>query len=901
MKDKAQQTGKTKIKVHFWDQMVLIGIGLALFYAVFDSVLYIFLSYDVDFFDRLFGPDISEIWTRITIVCLFIIFGSHAQYTINKRILAESALRESEEKFRSIIESSPDGYYEVDLEGNFTFFNDSMCMILGYSRPEISPINQRQSLDEINSQKLTDTFNKVLESGDPVQSLSWTLVSKDGSRRFVESSVSLLKDPKGKPRGFGGFIRDVTQRHRAETLYRAKMAAEAASRTKSEFLASMSHEIRTPLNSIIGLVDLMLSSKLPPDQREDLDVVKSSAYSLLSIINNILDFSKIEAGKLEFEQSPFSLEHFMDDSLKIMGMKSHEKGIELAYRIAPGVPDRLLGDPTRLRQVLLNLVGNAIKFTDKGEVVIFVATHSVTEYDVILNISVVDTGIGIPKDKQRSIFGAYNQGSSATVRRYCGTGLGLAVSAQLVDLMDGKINVRSQPGKGSRFRFTTRCIRQQNGEIHPQRISQPVRNIPQLSGLKVLVTDDNASSRKILNEILAVLQIRPVLTSSAREAKEILLQARSDAAPFDLLILDSDMPDTDGFSLTRWIIEQKFNGAGIIMMLTFPHLKHKPELEVLGIHTSILKPLGAAELEAAILSTLGVDSSEYDLTVNAPQRQIRVPNRSLKILVAEDTPFNQKFIQCLLERWNHQTTVVENGRRALEILQNETFDIALMDVQMPEMDGLTATKEFRKWETGRRKAEGGRWNETENNSDLNSAFRIPPSDFKRVPIIAMTAHAIKGDRKRCLEAGMDIYISKPIDTDKLFDAIETLTRKAGNSGEIVADAETVDKMLLLKAFDGDWSFLKEIVEIFLSDYPRRMDDLNRANSEGDSDLLMRSAHSLKGMLKNFQAESAAEVAFEVEKMAKAENFEDVQTKIEHLTDRITEVDKMLRDIVAQQP
>jgi len=245
--------------------------------------------------------------------------------------------------------------------------------------------------------------------------------------------------------------------------------------------------------------------------------------------------------------------------------------------------------------------------------------------------------------------------------------------------------------------------------------------------------------------------------------------------------------------------------------------------------------------------------------------------------------------------------VVENGRRALEILQNETFDIALMDVQMPEMDGLTATKEFRKWETGSRKAEGGRWNETENNSDLNSAFRIPHSDFKRVPIIAMTAHAIKGDRKRCLEAGMDIYISKPIDTDKLFDAIETLTRKAGNSREIVADAETVDKMLLLKAFDGDWSFLKEIVEIFLSDYPRRMDDLNRANSEGDSDLLMRSAHSLKGMLKNFQAESAAEVAFEVEKMAKAENFEDVQTKIEHLTDRITEVDKMLRDIVAQQP
>ncbi len=901
MEKKQQKTGMQKIKVHFWDQMVLIGIGLALFYTVFDSVLYIFLSYDVNFFHRLFGPDISEIWARITIVCLFIIFGSHAQFTINQRKFAESALRESEEKFRSIIETTPDGYYEVDLDGNFTFFNDSMCTILGYSRQEISTMNQRQSLDETNSQKLTDTFNKVLESGNPVKSLSWTLAGKDGSRRFVESSVSLINDPKGNPTGFGGFIRDVTQRHRAETQYRAKLAAEAASRTKSEFLASMSHEIRTPLNSIIGLVDLMLSAELPPNQREDLDVVKSSAYSLLSIINNILDFSKIEAGKLEFEQSPFSLEHFIDNSLKIMGMKSHEKGIELAYRIAPGVPDRLLGDPTRLRQILLNLVDNAIKFTDKGEVVIFVATQSLTEYDAFLHISVVDTGIGIPKDKQRSIFGAYNQGGSATVRRYGGTGLGLAVSAQLVDLMDGRIKVRSQPGEGSRFRFTARFIRQQNGESPPQRIPQPGLNYPELSGLKVLVTDDNASSRKILKEILANRQMRPVLASGAREAKEILLQAQSDATPFDLIILDSEMPATDGFALARWIVEQKISDAGIIMMLTFPHLKRKPELEVLGITTSVVKPLGAFELEAAILSTLGIGKIESDPTIKAPQRLIRVPDQSLKILVAEDTPFNQKFMLRLLERWNHQTTLVENGRLALEILQEKSFDIVLMDVQMPEMDGLTATKEIRKWETGIRNSEGGRRNETGKNSDLKSKIQNPKSKIKRVPIVAMTAHAIKGDRERCLAAGMDEYISKPIDSDKLFEAIETLTRKTGDSKKVVDDSATVDKTLLLKAFDGDWSFLKEVVEVFLSDYPRLMDDLRRANREGDSDLLMRSAHSLKGMLKNFQGEAAAEVAFEIEKKGKAENFDDVQTNIENLTDQITEVDKMLRDIVEQQP
>jgi len=469
-----------KIRVHFWDQMVLIAVGLALFYAVFDSVLYIFLSYDVDFFQRLLGAE-GAIWSRIAILCLFVIFGSHAQFTINQRAAAEAALRESEEKFRTIIETTPDGYYEVDCSGNFTFFNDSMCKILGYSKEEMAALNQLKLLDESNSKRLQGAFDKVRDSGNPVTSLAWTLSDKSRSLRFVESSVSLIKDPKGTPSGFGGFIRDVTQRQRAEVMYRAKLAAEAASKTKSEFLASMSHEIRTPLNAIIGLVELMLTSDLPPDQREDLDVVKSSAYSLLSIdldvvkssaysllsiINNILDFSKIEAGRLEFEKTPFNFRGFMDESLKIMGMKSHEKGIELAYRIAPGTPNHLLGDPIRLRQVLLNLVDNAIKFTDEGEVIVYVAAQSQTDYEVVLHISVVDTGIGIPKDRQRGIFGAYNQGDPSTLRQYGGTGLGLAVSAQLVDLMGGNIKLKSQPFQGSRFRFTACFIKQQDGAIN---------------------------------------------------------------------------------------------------------------------------------------------------------------------------------------------------------------------------------------------------------------------------------------------------------------------------------------------------------------------------------------------------------------------------------------------------
>ena len=286
-----QKINKKILRVHLWDHMVLIGIGLALFYTVFESILYIFLSYDVDFFQRLFGPDMSAIWSRIAILCLFLIFGSHAQFTINQRSAAEAALRESEEKFRKIIETAPDGYYEVDMDGNFTFFNDSMCKILGYSRNELSAMNEHKSMDEINSRKLTDTFNKVLETGTPTKSVDWVLTNKDGSKRFVESSVSLINDPKGEPIGFGVFVRDATQRQRAEALYREKLAAEAANQSKSEFLAGMSHEIRTPLNAIIGLVELMLSSDLPPDQREDLDVVKSNPYLLDYLRSNVDEIS----------------------------------------------------------------------------------------------------------------------------------------------------------------------------------------------------------------------------------------------------------------------------------------------------------------------------------------------------------------------------------------------------------------------------------------------------------------------------------------------------------------------------------------------------------------------------------------------------------------------------------
>ncbi|MGD9135936.1 MAG: response regulator [Desulfobacterales bacterium] len=865
MRSKTSNTDEKPRKVHIWDHMVLIGIGLALFYTVFESILYIFLSYDVDFFQRLFGPDMSAIWSRIAILCLFLIFGSHAQFTINQRSAAEAALRESEEKFRKIIETAPDGYYEVDLDENFIFFNDSMCKILGYSRRELSTMNQSQSMDETNSRKLTDIFQKVLATGVTNKSVDWILTNKEGSKRFLESSVSLINDPKGDPIGFGVFVRDATQRQRAEALYRDKLAAEAANQSKSEFLASMSHEIRTPLNAIIGLVELTLNSELPPDQRDDLDVVKSSAYSLLSIINNILDFSKIDAGKLELEQNPFSLRHFLDESMKIMGIKAHEKNIELAYRIAPGVPDQLLGDDARLRQVLLNLVDNAIKFTDDGEVIVYVATQSQMEHEVYLHISVVDTGIGIPADKQRSIFGAYNQAEVTTVRRYGGTGLGLAVSAQLVNLMGGRIKIKSQPGHGSRFRFTARFIRQQNGGTPQNAVSYP-----DLADLKVLIVDDNASSRKILREILESHQMKPTLASSAPESRDLLQKAQIEQSPFDLILLDSDMPESDGFDLATWIAQQKLSDAGIIMMLTFPHCKRKADLDKLGVMNSVLKPVCGQELIRTILASLGIARSTPDPAADTQPQVIRAPSRPLKILVAEDTPFNQKFILRLLASWKHQTVLVENGRQALEAFQRDNFDIVLMDVQMPEMDGLETAAVFRE----REEKFGG-----------------------HIPIIAMTAHVVKGDRERCLDAGMDEYVSKPIDSDKLFEAIERLTKAPGSPGPSAPDSILVDDEMLLKAFDGDWDFFKEVVDIFLEDYPRLLDNLRTSLNEGDRDTFMRCAHSLKGMLKNFKVDAAADIAYSLEKKGRESDLNDVQPEIDNLTARIVEVDKKLRKMI----
>lgn len=864
-------TEKT-MRSHRSVRMVFIGIGLIAVYWLLDSFLQFFMSRDATFVQLLLGYDFNVTLTRLLVLCFFMIFGSHAQFIINQRRQVEGALQTSEEKYRNIIESIEDGYYEVDVNGTFTFFNNSLCKILGYPKDECIGINIRNSVDEENTRKVFDTFNTVHQTGKPLEALEWTFIRQDGSERYVEASVSLIKDTLDKRIGFRGILRDVTKRKQAEELKQAKLAAEGASKAKSEFLANMSHEIRTPLNSIIGLVELMRKTDLNPEHKEDLDVVISASYALLSVINDILDFSKIEAGKLELEETPFDLRDFLGETLRIMAIKAHEKRLELAYRVSPAiVSNRFIGDPARFRQILLNLVGNAIKFTDKGEVVVSVNQDQQKEDKVYLHFVVRDTGIGIPKERQETIFSAFQQVDGSISRRFGGTGLGLTVSAQLVDLMGGRIWLESEPGHGSSFQFTIPFLIEPSDED-----AADLSPMIDIEGVRVLVVDDNATSREIIQEMLESWGLFSKVASGIDEAQKILGQIEQARVPFDLILIDLSMPKSDGFTLARWIKNQENIHGKIIMMLTTAEQQSQVDLQDLGAKACVAKPIRHSDLLDAIMIALGIKIIEPEVPIEQPEQFVGTEEGTLRILVAEDTPFNQKFILRLLDSWGYEGVIAENGRKALEAFSQDNFDLILMDVQMPEMDGLEATKAIRAAEkqTGR-----------------------------HVPIIALTAHAMKGDRERCLEAGMDEYVSKPIFPDTLHMAIQA---QVYGEPDDAPDTEThedtfplFDKKALLKTFEHDFSFFKYVVDLFVSDYPEMMTAIREALKAKDAASLQQKAHSLKGMLRNFHAEAAAQKALNLEEMGLQGKFEGGLEICEVLAGEIADFQNILLDLAEE--
>ena len=674
--------------------------------------------------------------------------GIFRDITERKRI--EHSLEERTAYLDALIANSPLAIVVVDSNTRVQLCNPAFERLFQYSREEITgaPLSERIAPQELMPE--AESFSRRVADGEAIQATTRRR-RKDGTLLDVELYAVPLR-VREKLVGVYGLYLDITARKRAESeLQNAKEAAEAANRAKSEFLANMSHEIRTPMNGILGMTELVLDSELTLEQQEHLGMVKASADSLLMVLNDILDFSKIEAGKLDLESIEFSLRDSLDPAMKSLALRAHEKGLELNCDVRPDVPETIVGDPSRLRQILINLTGNAIKFTERGEVTVRVERESEQGDSVWLHFSVADTGIGIPVDKQAAIFEAFTQADGSTARRYGGTGLGLTISRRLVQMMGGRLTVESAPGHGSTFHFSTRFeVGRRSGRV----VSAPQVN---LEGTPVLVVDDNATNRRILEEVLTGWHMKPALAEDARTALSRLEQAADAGRSYPLLLVDVDMPDMDGFALIEHIRQDsRLAGAAIMMLTSAGQRGDAARCRELGVAAYLTKPISRSELLNSVFQVLGAQGprSESQRSGQPPlvtRYSLREGRKALRILLAEDNLINQKLAVRLLEKDGHSVEVAGNGREALNRLATESFDLVLMDVQMPEMDGLEATAAIREME----KATG---------------------DHLR--IIAMTAYAMKGDRERCLAAGMDGYIGKPIQAQELFKEVENLSRLA---------------------------------------------------------------------------------------------------------------------------
>ena len=675
--------------------------------------------------------------------------------TLRLRYEHEQAL---EEQYSDLFENANDLIQCVDPQGRILHVNPAWRRTLGYSEAEVANLSVFDIIHPNRREECRGLFQRLMK-GEKVERIEVEFVAKCGETVVLEGS-SDCQFVDGNPVSTRGIFRNVTGRRRADLeLKKAKEDAEAASRAKSEFLANMSHEIRTPMNGVLGMTELALSTDLTVEQREYLEMAKTSADRLLAVINDILDFSKIEAGKLDLDVTPFCLRESLARIMTPLALQAQQKGLELLCDVRPDVPKEIVTDPTRLAQVLCNLLGNAIKFSRQGEVELRAAMEGQRTDGATLHFTVRDTGIGIPREKQKSIFEAFAQGDSSISRKFGGTGLGLTISARLVEMMGGRIWVESQPGEGSCFHFTA-----QVGVVKWEQGVEPAE-LAYLKGPPVLVADDNAANRRIVADLLKSGGMRPVVVASGTEALTQLEAAQAANAPFALLILDSHMPEMDGFEVVEVIRRRPaLAGTTILMMTSAGERGHAARGRKLGIAAYLTKPVNQSQFVESIQSALGSRGAGGAAPALRTPSSLGAWQSKLRVLLAEDNAVNQMLVVRLLEKEGHSAVVVGTGRAALEALDKQEFDVILMDVQMPDMDGLEATATIREREKG---------------------------NIKHVPIIAMTAYTTRGEKERCLAAGMDGYVSKPVSAQVLAGEINRVctTSSAGHLEPVLKQAD----------------------------------------------------------------------------------------------------------------